>query len=95
MAQANVTKSERVNLRLDETAKRRIERAASFEGKTVSGFILSSALENAEKAIQKHETMVLNRRDAKRFFDAIINPPALNDKLRTAMDEHERRVASR
>ena len=44
MAQANVTKSERVNLRLNETAKRRIEQAASFEGKTVSGFIVSSAL---------------------------------------------------
>ncbi len=52
-------------------------------------------LENADKAIQKHETMALNRRDAERFFDAIINPPALNDKLRTAMDEHGKRVASR
>ena len=62
MAQANVTKSGRVNLRLNETAKRRIEQAASFEGKTVSGFIVSSALENAEKAIQKHETMALDRR---------------------------------
>ena len=95
MAQANVTKSERVNLRLNETAKRRIEQAASFEGKTVSGFIVSSALENAEKAIQKHETMALDRRDAKCFFDAIVNPPAPNDKLRTALDEHEKRVASR
>ena len=95
MAQANVTKSERVNLRLNETAKRRIEQAASFEGKTVSGFIVSSALEKAEKAIQKHETMALDRRDAKRFFDAIVNPPAPNDKLRAAMDEHRKRVASR
>ena len=95
MAQANVTKSERVNLRLNATAKLRIERAASFEGKTVSGFIVSSALENAEKAIQKHETMALDQRDAKRFFDVIINPPALNNRLRTAMDEHGKRVASR
>ena len=95
MAQANVTKSERVNLRLNATAKRRIEQAASFEGKTVSGFIVSSALENAEKAIQKHETMALDRRDAKRFFDAIVNPPSPNDKLRTALGEHGKRVASR
>jgi len=95
MARANVTKSERVNLRLNEKAKRRIEQAASFEGKTVSGFIVSSALENAEKTIQKYETMVLDRRDARRFFDVIVNPPAPNDKLRTAMDEHEKRVVSR
>ena len=52
-------------------------------------------LENAEKAIQKHETVTLNRRDAKRFFDVIVNPPAPKDKLRTAMDEHGKRVASR
>ena len=95
MAQASVTKSERVNLRLNEAAKRRIEQAASFEGKTVSGFIVSSALENAEKAIQKHKTMALDRREAKRFFDAIVNPPAPSDKLRTAMDEHRKRVVSR
>lgn len=95
MARTNVTKSERVNLRLNVTAKRRIEQAASFEGKTVSGFIVSSALENAEKAIQKHETMALDQCDAKRFFDAIVNPPVPNDKLRTAMDEYGKRVVSR
>ncbi len=95
MAQANVTKSERVNLRLNKTAKRRIEQAASFEGKTVSGFIVSSALGNAEKAIQKHETMALDRRDAKHFFDLIVKPPAPNDKLRAALGEHGKRVVSR
>ena len=47
MALANTTRSERINLRLSEAAKRRIEQAASVEGKTVSGFIVSSALENA------------------------------------------------
>lgn len=95
MAQANVTKKERINLRLNEVAKRRIERAASLEGKTVSGFIVSSALSYADKTIQLHETMALNRRDAMRFFDAIVNPQALKDKLRTAMEEHEERVVSR
>lgn len=95
MSQANVTKSERLNLRLPKTAKRRIEQAASVEGKTVSGFIVSSALENAEKTIQEHETMALARRDAKRFFDIIVNPPAPDDNLLKALDEHGERVASR
>ena len=95
MTQANVTKKERISLRLNEVAKRRIERAASLEGKTVSGFIVSSALSYAEKTIQLHETMVLNRRDAMRFFDVVSNPPALNDKLRSAMGENGKRVVSR
>ncbi len=89
------TKSERVNLRLNRAAKRRLEQAASFEGKTVSGFILSSALERAEETIQKHETMVLSRRDAETFLDAILNPPKPNTKLRKALEEHDRRVVSR
>ena len=88
----NMARGERINLRLSETAKQRIERAASVEGKTVSGFILSSALEYAEKAIEKYETMALGRRDAELFFDALANPPAPNDKLRAALDEHGRRV---
>lgn len=95
MTQTNLTRKERINLRLNEVAKRRIERAASFEGKTVSGFIVSSALSYAEKTIQLHETMTLNRRDALRFFDAIVNPPAPNENLREAMEEHGKRVVSR
>lgn len=95
MAQANVTKKVSIYLRLNEVAKRRIERAASLEGKTISEYIVSSALSYADKTIQSHETMTLNRRDALRFFDVIVNPPALKDKLRTAMEEHVERVVSR
>ena len=103
MSSTTTIKSERVNLRIDKSAKQRIEQAASVVGKTVSGFIVSSALENAGRTIRKHETMVLGRRDAELFFDAIINPRcvrqwpdhALNNKLRKALDKHGRRVISR
>lgn len=49
----------------------------------------------AEQAIERHETMALGRRDAKAFLDAILDPPKLNAKLRKALDEHRRGVASR
>jgi len=90
-----VSSNQRVNLRLNEDAKHVIERAASFEGKTVSKFILASALERAEETIHKHETMVLSRRDAETFLDAILNPPKPNAKLQKALDEHNRRVEQR
>ena len=92
MSRSESAKSERVNLRLDAAAKRRLEHAASVEGKTVSGFILSGALERAEETIQNHETMALSRRDAETFLDAILKPPKPNAKLRKALDEHRRRV---
>lgn len=95
MSQATATKNERINIRLSEPAKRRIEQAASFVGKTVSGFIVASAMEHAEKTIKDHETLVLSQRDADRFFDAILNPPEPNAKLHEALQEHSRRIISR
>ena len=47
-------------------ARKRIEQAASLEGKTASSFILSSALSQAERTIRRHETMVLKRRDSEK-----------------------------
>ena len=95
MPRAPSSKRERVNLRLDRAAKKRIEQAAAVEGKTVSGFILASALENAEHTIERHETMALSRRDAEAFFDAILDPPKLSARLRKALEEHGRRVDAR
>lgn len=89
------TNSERVNLRLKPAAKRRIEQAAAFAGKTVSGFIVSSALAVAERTLREHETMELSRRDAEVFLDAIVNPPKPSAKLRGALEEHRRRVVAR
>ena len=95
MAQTDAVRSERINLRLSETAKRRIEQAASVEGKTLSAFIVSSALENAEKTVHRHEAVSLAREDAARFFEALSDPPPPNDRLREALEEHARRVDSR
>ena len=72
-----------------------IERAATLEGKTVSGFILSSALASAEKIINEHESIQLNEQDAQRFFDALAKPVTFNKKLTEALAEHYRRVNSK
>ena len=95
MAHTNSAKTERINLRLIGTDKQRIERAAAIEGKTVSTFIVASALEYADKTIERHETMSLAREDAIRFFHALDNPPPPNDRLRATLDEHDQRVVSR
>ena len=95
MSRTVTARSERINLRPSETAKRRIGQAASVEGKTVSAFIVSSALENAEKTVSRHETVALRREEAVRFFDALSDPPPPNDRLRAALEDHGRRVDSR
>lgn len=94
MKTATQYKNERINLRLKSDAKSLIERAASFEGKTVSHFIVSSALEQAEKTVQKHETMTLKAKDSRLFFEALAAPIRHNRKLTAAFKEHEKHVAS-
>ena len=95
MPQTSTLHRERINLRLSEAAKRRIEQAASVEGKTVSAFIVSSALETAENTIKRHGSIALAREDAMRFFDALAGPPPPNDRLSAALEEHARRIVSR
>lgn len=92
---ATDTKQERINLRLKHSAKKSLERAASFEGKTVSNFILASALAHAEKTIHDHEIMSLNSRDSEAFFHALVKPIRFNKKLLAAFEEHDERVTSK
>ncbi len=86
------TKQDRINLRLKHSTKIVLERAANFEGKTVSNFILSSALAYAEKTIHEHETMSLNSQDAEAFFNALLKPVCFNQKLVATFEEHDQRV---
>lgn len=87
------TQQDRINLRLKHSAKRVLERAASFEGKTVSNFILTSALAHAEKTIHEHEVMRLDSRDSDAFFAALAKPIRFNQKLAAAFEEHDQRVS--
>lgn len=95
MPTAGVSKTERINLRLDAASKQRLERAALLEGQTLSRYVLGTALIRAEQVISEHETMVLSRRDAEVFFDRLADPPTMNTELSAALEEHGRRVASR
>ena len=82
-------------LRLKSSSKSLIEHAAGFEGKTVSHFILTSALEQAEKTVQMHETMALKAKNSKIFFEALAAPVRFNRKLAAAFEEHDQRVVSK
>jgi len=88
-------KNERINLRLKSSAKILIERAATFEGQSVSHFILTSALVQAEKTLQDHEVMALNHKYSKQFFEALSAPVRFNRKLKDALQAHDQRVVTK
>jgi len=92
MDAATQKRDERINLRVKSAAKRLIACAADFEGKTISHFILTSALERAEETVQKHQMMTLNEKNSKTFFDALATPVRFNRKLTAAFEEYDKRV---
>ena len=95
MDAATQNKNERINLRVKSSAKRLIASAADFEGKTVSHFILTSALKRAEETVRKHQMMTLNAKNSRAFFDAVVAPVRFNRKLTTALEEYDKRIISK
>ena len=95
MSTSTEIKSERINLRLKSDIKTLFERAASFEGKTVSNFIINSAVERAEETVRKHESMFLNAKNSKTFFNALSGDIKFNKKLSDAFEEHSQRVITK
>jgi uncharacterized protein (DUF1778 family) len=89
------TNQERINFRLESSVKTLLERAASLEGKSVSKFVLHSALEQAKKTVHEHESMSLNVKNSEIFFTALSATVNFNSKLTNALEEHSQRVVSK
>ena len=87
-------RAERLGFRIDEETKDLIERAAHLSRRKVSDFCVTALADTARRTIAEHETLALSDRDRKAFFDALINPPEPIERLKRALTEHKRRVAS-
>ena len=88
-------KSERLAARLTPRQKQLLQRAADLTGRSLTDFIVGSALDKAEATIQSYEIIELSERDARLLFDALNNPPKLNEKLAETMRRHRDNVEMR
>ena len=84
------TKGDRLQVRLNAASKSVLQRAASHRRKTVSQFVLSTALAEAEKVIRENEVVSLSPADWAIFFDALTNPPPPNAALRKAFAKYRK-----
>jgi len=80
-----MSKAERIDIRISEDAKRVIEKAASFGGKTVSAYIVEKSLSSARDDIREMESLTLSSNDRDMFFSLLSNPPQPNDALISLM----------
>jgi uncharacterized protein (DUF1778 family) len=92
MAQIAHMKRDRMHLRLDAKTKRKLERAAAYQETSVTDFVLTNAVAAAERVINAHEKITLSAKDWDVFYDALVNPPEPNKKLKEAARRYRERV---
>jgi len=83
----------RLGFRVDDRTKEMVERAAKLERRSLTDFCLTALADAARAALARHETLTLTARDRQIFFDALINPPRPNARLRRAFKAERERIA--
>ena len=83
----------RFDARLSKQQKDILERAANLGGyRSLTDFVLSTAQDKAKEIISEHERIIASEKDSKIFFDALINPPGPNDKLKRVAGEYNSKL---
>lgn len=90
MPQLNDTKKERVQIRTDSYTKDKLQLAAAYTHKTVSEFVLSTSIAAADRVLAEHKTITLSAVDWDAFYDALLDPPGPNSKLRAAFRHYHK-----
>lgn len=85
-------RTQRTEARLLPDQKRRIERAASIKGVSLSDFMVQNADEAAIRTIQQHESWTLSARDRDVFLKVLLNPSQPSARLKSAAKRYKERV---
>lgn len=79
----------RLDLRIPRKQKDYFEQALQIGGfRSLTDFVISATSEKAEEIMEKHNNWLSSENGRKVFFNALVNPPAPNDKLKRAMKKH-------
>jgi uncharacterized protein (DUF1778 family) len=85
-------RTQRTEARLLPDQKKRIERAASIKGVSLSDFIVQNADEAAISTIRQHESWALEARDRDFFVDALLRSARPSARLKAAAKRYRERV---
>jgi uncharacterized protein (DUF1778 family) len=79
---------------VDERTKKRVEKAAALERRSLTDFCLTALAQATDATIAWHESIVLSEHDRQQFFDVLINPPKPNARLKRAFRSARERIVS-
>jgi len=74
--------NQRVSARVPSHVVDILTQAAELNGSTLNQFLVQSALEKAEKVIERERFISMTARSATAFFNALEDPPEPNRKLK-------------
>ena len=78
---AVTSKTSRVEFRLSENDKRIIELAANYNKQSLSSYIISVIIKQAQLDLARNETITLNNQERDALLKALENPEAPNQAL--------------
>ncbi|MGA2185431.1 MAG: DUF1778 domain-containing protein [Bryobacteraceae bacterium] len=84
---AQTTRSEKLDLRLTREAKLALQAAAAASRRSVSEFVLESALARADEALADRRTFGLDAKQWKVFLAALDAPPRALPRLERLLKE--------
>jgi uncharacterized protein (DUF1778 family) len=84
---ARSIRNEKLDLRLTREAKRALQAAAAVVHRSVSEFVLESALSRADEALANRRTFGLNATQWKAFLEALDAPPRPLPRLERLLKE--------
>lgn len=82
-----VTRSEKLDLRLTPAAKARIQAAANVQNKSLTEFVLDSALNSADALLADRRVINLNAEQWKALMEALDAPPRYHERLERLLTE--------
>ncbi len=80
-------RSEKLDLRLTPKAKLTLQAAAAASNRSVSEFVLESALNRADEALADRRVFLLNADQWNRFLQALDAPPRTLPRLKRLFSE--------
>lgn len=82
-----ITRTEKLDLRLTPAAKRTLAAAAAAERRSISDFVLDSALGRAEETLADRRSFALDAETWEKFQAALDAPPRDLPRLRRLINE--------
>ena len=93
-ASLNERATDNIEMRVKPSDKERISRAAELAGVKLTTFVRASAVREAARILQDHQTTTLSERDRQTLLEALDNPPLPTSAARDAVRDYRSRIAN-